>query len=500
MKLNPGKFVNQIFSISFLLLFVIISGCSDRRSKKEEPKEEVTIESLEQFSPNVKLYFECSGSMDGYVGPSVSDFKKTIRSLIGEYNDSYRDSLEIFLIAEKIEKNTLTKDVLNFTDKLKQGDFKAPSSRMEDMIRMILESTDNNTVSVLVTDGIFSIGGETNATTGLNTVESALKDALYKKTTEFKKDNIELSVLIYQLESPFEGTYYKRYGPPGNKTEIHGGKRPYYVIYLGAKNQLDSIRKLEDRCFSIGSGLKNVVEFNSKDYCGLFDVSDNSNIKREEAYWSVLSSTAKKGSFRPIKIKGGDRILKIEGVKASRRESDTTFQFAMVMDLSSLPVNNEYKTSLNNYEVDSNAGYFLDGIIPIEDYHGLKPSDLKMIKSKDGQFKGSHVFIIYSKLKSFPDINIKMKRAIPVSLSSSYGGVSEDDDVLGNMNKTFGLEYLIRGFDDGLNKYRTNPKYYFNITIPVSAGPPPGGRWLIWLAILIILGGIVLIYLKNKRR
>jgi hypothetical protein len=197
-------------------------------------------------------------------------------------------------------------------------------------------------------------------------------------------------------------------------------------------------------------------------------------------------------------------VVEITELEPSKNRDGATFQVALALNLDEVPVSEEYKLNPINYSTNNKDGYRIVEIKKIEDII-LNPKDKELLSSQDKAkpFKATHVVVIASNEKGFPPIQLKMHRKMSDSLKSSYGTFADDENVKSSLTKTFGLEYLVTGFEEAFSRKSNegNGEYlYFNLTIPISTGSSSAGGWIVAFIVLLIVGFGVFLVLKNKKR
>jgi hypothetical protein len=467
----------------------------DSRSKKEtlNPEKLSKVNSPKLTNPEVRIYFEQSGSMQGYLGANAFDFKNAIKHVLVQLDHDFpsdvNDAQNIKLYFIQNQKVDFVDQDLNvFCSSIGISTFNGGDSKMEDMITSILDSTQVNVLSIFVSDCIFSLSGA-KTLSGLSSVQGSITSKTYRKIDEFKNKGCDFGVRMYKMMYDFDGKYFTR---SNQIIPILKKKRPLYFMAMGSEMLLHKLKYNEKTVFY--EQKFQVVEINTVDYKELY------SFEKSAQYVSLLSSTLKIGVYKTKKF--GDRIVQIEGLKKSKRNEDTTFQVAIAIDLSQLPVSESYKMNVKNYEVNTKDGYNIVDIKKISNVE-LKPADKKLLTTTSGSSKATHVVVISSRESAFPSINLKMIRTPLNEFESSYGDTFEDDNVLSNLDKTFGLKYLMEGFKIAIdNKFTEGGKtnYYFSLTVPIVSNSTSTGTWVIALIVLLITSFSVFIYLKNKKR
>lgn len=244
--------------IPLILLFVFLCaffGCGGK--KIEVSVKEVNISSLRPDSPNVKVFIENSGSMDGYMCDG-SQLKDVVYDYVSDLN-GHSDTTELYYINSTIipYKGNLTSYIkdLNPQSFCQAGGSRA-NTDLGDIMAKVLKNTDDTTVVIFVSDCILDLSSK-DATKFLTNCEIRLKDEIVNA----RKRISDLGVEILQLISDFNGYYYY---PGGKKKILKDVKRPYYMWIIGDKNYLAKLNKDVPLSGLKSHGLNNIVAFTNK--------------------------------------------------------------------------------------------------------------------------------------------------------------------------------------------------------------------------------------------
>jgi hypothetical protein len=189
---------------------------------------------------NINVYLENSASMDGYV-KGVTEFETAIYNLLGDFKISgLCDSLNLNYINKTIpykKQNALPADIQDFIEKLEPSDFKQSGgdrsvSDLKNILSTVLKTVNDKNAAVLISDFVFSPGKNANAQDYLNNQGVGIKIDFAEKLKDF-----DLSAVVIQLQSNFDGLYYDKTDKPLS----FKGKRPYYVWIFGSTQQISSI-------------------------------------------------------------------------------------------------------------------------------------------------------------------------------------------------------------------------------------------------------------------
>ena len=181
-------------------------------------------------TPVVNVFMENSGSMFGYVDLNQkSMFQQAVyKYLVDIQSTGISSDFHLNFINERIiDKGT---DINRFVNNITASDFRgAPGNNsttdLAEMLTMVLNNTSGDTVSIFISDCIFSPGKKKTPQAYLNQQSTKLLESF----SSYLDKNPFTMVMIYQLTSPFKGKYYD-YQNNGRQYE---GSRPFYFIVIG---------------------------------------------------------------------------------------------------------------------------------------------------------------------------------------------------------------------------------------------------------------------------
>ena len=386
---------------------------------------------IEKF--NFNFYLENSASMDGYV-KGVTEFETTNYNLLGDIKISgICDSLNLYYINKEIpyaKKNALSPDIQDFIERLEPSTFRQrggnrSTSDLSNILKKLINSVDENNVSILVSDFVFSPGNGKNAVEYLNNQSVGIKINFAEKI-----DNFDLTTIIIQLESKFNGIYYDK---ENKKTSIKD-TRPYYLWIFGNEKQIESILN-NNIIDNIKGGYLNRIVFQP--------------IKKSIPLNFKILYSNKIGSF---KLSEGSKGPISEAKKSKKNQNTGSFGFSMAVDFSNSLQDEDYFLDISNYML-SNTNYKLE----IEKIKGNSiPVSLQGF---------THVLNFKTENLIEENLEVNIIGAIP---NWVFDSTSIDDSNIknneGEMNKTFGFKYLIEGVS-GAYFRETNKINTINIRI-----------------------------------
>lgn len=392
------------------------------------------VSETQQTAFNINVYLENSASMDGYV-TGVTDFETAIYNLLGDFKISkVCDSLNLNYINNSIpysKKNALPADIQDFIEKLEPSTFRQKGgdrsvSDLKNIINTVLNAVNDHNVAVLISDFVFSPGKNVNAQDYLNNQGVGVKIDFAEKIKGF-----DLSAVIIQLESNFEGTYYDK----TNKAIPFKGKRPYYIWIFGSNQQVSSIldKKILD---NLKGGYLNRLVLQSKK-------------EQSEPNYKILSSP-KIGDFSRTEL--NNKIIS-DASLSKENQNKGYFGFNLAVDFSNSIQDPNYFLDTTNYLL-SNPNYQIE---------------VESISNKNDPSLSGFTHLIKLKTTDLRDeiLEIQVVGQTPnwVYTSSSI----DDSNILNEIpeqQKTFGLQFIIEGVSDAFYpKSSSNALTTFTVTI-----------------------------------
>lgn len=421
---------NVVYSLLFLLAIIVCScmgGKGDRGSLRGDVKSapepsEVVDDKL--VHPVVNVYLENSGSMNGYVDGGKTMFQQDVYNYLSDVNISGIPSeMNLFFINSKIiPQNSVISDFINrlTPNMFRVAGGNTTTTDMADIFKLILENTANDTVSIFISDCIFSPGNIKTPEAYLTNQQIGIKESFAK----YALNHPNFGVMVYQMSSNFNGRYYDF----RNRPHQYNGERPYYIWVMGNASYLALLRDAIPNSKFQGSGVNNFWFA--------------SNIYFDDINYSVLP-TPRKGTF--------DKIGKAN-LKNMKTDKDKEFMFTIAADLRllELMLGDDYLMDSSNYA----------RLI------GKKLSEEIMIdinRNELAKSPATHNFSLKTE-------NYIPKGEIKVILQCltpkwAYSMTDDDDTTLDDTNKmkTYGLKYLLDGVQQGITA--RNSGYYMNMIV-----------------------------------
>ena len=416
-------------SLLTLLLIWGIASCNGNGGRTVLPPKQETKSVHVQPIQDINVYLENSGSMDGYVKGNTG-FEQSIYAYLTELQiGKLVDTLNLNYINSQVIP--LGHDVETFIHNIEPVDFRKHggnlgTSDIAIVLDSILKRHHEHDISIFISDCIISPGSK-YASSPQN-----LNSYLLEQRTKIKKSFVQslerskgnLSVVICQLTSSFDGKFYNKVDYP----KYYKGNRPFYIWIIGSTSHIKQMldKAALESLKGNGADLDNV--------CTLVSSSKGFDYR--------VLLTPRLGSFDLDRTAPKTTICDIR--KESKGQQKGMFMFSVGVNLNQLPLDKSYLMDIANYEV-SNKDY-----------------TLSVKEQKTGRYP--YIFNLSSKIASRGNITIMLKKQFPQ-------WVEERTDLLGDdlvkdnaTDKTYGLKYLIEGVYEA---FKTRQENYaeFKITI-----------------------------------
>ena len=417
-------------AISFLLIGCVIIGCviigcggsshrkgkSGRSSKKDTATAYI---SPVEYTPIINVYIENSGSMDGYV-KGQTEFEHIV------YN--YLVDLKQIRVAKELHLNYINSQILpqqddinDFIQKLEPTSFRARggnrgTSDLALMIKEILKETNDSTVSIFISDCIFSPGKGKDANDYLNNQQIGIKNYI----GDYINKHPQFAVVGYRCMSQFEGFCYDK----NDSGKYYKGSRPFYIWLFGGQGALNRIR-IE-------------MQKNNRPLKGV-----------ENSIIAFVGGTDMPDSCYAVKIKSGnfdlDRSDPQHSIKNLKADKGGRVRFSVEVNYAPIILDDDYLCKTEVYEL------------------GDPKFELVSAERIDEYKKYSHILTFETKHVHPSSLEIELKKDIP-----SWPQQYNDDEGNGindsNADKTYGIKYMTEGIREAF----ASKNYYTRMTININ--------------------------------
>lgn len=423
--MNKKLIKPMLFTLAISIIAGFICGCTSPRSKRlgdnADIKQDTATAYIDavDFNPVVNVYLENSGSMDGYV-KGQTEFEQIVYNyLVNLKLAKITSELNLFYI----NSNLLPQqdDVQDFIEKLEPTTFKAKggkrgSSDISQMIAMIMDEMNDSTVSIFISDCIFSPGKGKDAAEYLNNQQIGIKNSVGLYFNKHPK----LAVLGYRCMSSFNGYYYDK----NDAGTMYNGKRPFYIWLFGTQGALNRIQN---------EMIKNHYQ--------LDDVQNE--------FVAFAGGTTMPDSSYAVKMKSGNFDLKrsdskhsIENLKADRNGK---VRFSVEVNYAPLILNDTYLCDTSMYKIND-SNYRVVSVERIKEYK-----------------KYSHIINIEADRVHPSSLEIQLCTGTPMwpeHYNDESGNQLSDE----NSDKTFGIKYMTNGLASAIIRQ----DYYTRMTININ--------------------------------
>lgn len=408
--------------VSFLLSTIIGCGGSHRGKGKINSNKKDTATayiSPVEFTPIINIYIENSGSMDGYV-KGQTEFEQIV------YN--YLVDLKQIRVAKELNLNYINSEILpqqddirDFIEKLEPTSFKAKggnrgASDMALMINDILSEMNDSTVSIFISDCIFSPGKGKNAEDYLVNQQIGIKNFL----GDYINEHPNLAVVGYRCMSQFEGLCYDK----NDLGKYYKGSRPFYIWLFGGQGAINRIRIEMQKNNRPLKGVENVFTV----FTGGKDMSI-----------SDYAVKIKSGNFDLDKDDPKHSIMNLKADKGGR------IRFSVEVNYAPLILSDEYLCNMEHYEL-SDPKFKLISVERIKEYK-----------------KYSHLLTFETEHVHPTTLDVIINK-VPPTWPELYNDDEGNEITEDNADKTFGIKYMAEGIASALNK----KNYYTRMTININ--------------------------------
>ncbi len=217
--------------------------------------------------------------MDGYVRNST-EFEAALSDLLVQSQYYYdNENLSINFVNTKIYTSQID-EVQKFVEALEPE--KAPYkvgdrtiSKLNEILKMVLDSTNQNNISILVSDCIYSLDKKNDTEGALELEKSLTKGAFLEKSKQFG-----FTTIVLKMKSKCTGNYWNK---DNSSVYLNGASRPYYIWIIGSKEHINEFSK-------------NIKIQSLKGFEHSYFLSNFTKVK--QPYYSVLKETNRLGRFK----------------------------------------------------------------------------------------------------------------------------------------------------------------------------------------------------------
>ena len=307
----------------------LVNNCEGKKDGDAHilPSDSTTVATTK---PVVRIYVENSGSMNGYV-TTDSQFKNALGRLITKANRTYPNT-QLRFVNQDICYSPLCDNLDDFVLNLNTATMKVGNTSSTDInkiFEMILDRTQGDTISVLVSDCMYDVE---NVGSKLSAAANSTMGKFMGAISRAHDAKEEFGVIIMQCMSEFNGNYYE-----GNTAIPCNGLRPYYIIAMGGLKQLMHFNEQME------------LENTSTGLPGL----THKYMLSSGGTWTLDNTTARvyiRDFTNAKKIQLEDNRLDIRKITTDHDKPNLTF--AVALGVSHLFVDRAYLLDKENYAVE----------------------------------------------------------------------------------------------------------------------------------------------------
>lgn len=400
----------------------------------------ITTPNSNQLTVNV--YIENSGSMNGFIN-KASEFQDAIQKMMVLLKYYYKQSnikLNYINTAVYPQQVSANKPIEDFAvDMLNPEKFRrvgaVHSTDLNDIVKLVLNGVDENSISILISDCIYSITGTASTKTLLCDCKNKTMGAFLAKTDEYPN----LATTIVRLVSNFDGFYWDYQHPSGNIRHSLNCTRPYYMCIIGTEENVSLFNK--NICVEKMKGYENKYVLTSSMFL--------------DSEYSALIRTDCRAMFR---VNGRSPYRALDRARAH----GGVFQFAIGANLSEIPLSDIEKVNPKSYRITQGNNYKIVSVAKI-DTTQMHFSDKEIVRNNHL----THEIVV--KTEQPFDVEIGVLRGIPDWVTSNS---SEDDTMIDTdpdeWGKTFGLKYFVKGISEAYQVITADSTYYTKYRIKIT--------------------------------
>lgn len=421
------------FFIISLIVFTISCESRDDRLKNSEtegtientetPGKEATKTPKERKIGKAVFYLENSESMFGYVN-GYTEYVSVVSGLAykNRFSDENTERQFYFINGgDNLKINYIGNKASDLNDKLNLKSYSCgdiTKSNLNSMFQIALSIAKQDTISILISDGIYDIGKRQAPMNALSTEGNETKEKFINRLSEG-----DFQTIIIKLNSHFDGKYF----PVTGGIKRLSQDRPFYIWIFGETELLNEY-------------------FNDEYIESLKGFNDIARFLRLTELKVPYEATAenKIGEFDFDK---GDRN-KLLNVEPDR--NGNAFQFSVAVDFSDLPFSGSFFTTTNNYSI-SNSNMKIKAV-----------SEIGNTKLYGLDFTPTHLIILGTERSPICQLKISLLNKVPKWIGET--NLKDESDIIGDTTHTFGFKFLTDAISDAY-KYKNKQKNIANFQI-----------------------------------
>lgn len=397
----------------FLTFVTHLTSCGCRRHRSNTPAASLNEEKPETIAQKVTptqtkgkigkaiFFLENSGSMFGFVN-GFTEYVDVVSELTEKPTFAEEKTLREFFFVNGDQELKITyigNNPADLKDKLNVKGFNCgdiSKSDLNAMFQLALSKAKKDTISILISDGIYDIGSPTSPLNKLSTEGRETRSRFIERLNEG-----HLQTIIIKLISHFDGKYFASTGG-SIKLQQH---RPFYVWIFGKTELLNNY--FPNEYIKSLNGYSNFARFLKMNQLNV-------------AYQATAYN--KIGNFK------FDKRNKNKLIRVKTDRNGKGFQFTIAVDYSGLPFSNTYLTTTSNYFVN-HSKFSIQKISRIGD-----------IKLYGLNFTPTHLITIATNENPICQLEISLKYMLPDWIEKT--NIDTERNIIGDTSHTFGFKFL----------------------------------------------------------
>lgn len=375
----------------------------------------------------VIVYLENSESMFGYVN-GFTQYVDAVSELAEKplfvAENTKREFY--FINGGKLQINKIGDNPSSLKSKLNKTGFNCgdiTKSNLNAMFQTTLEKAQNDTITLLISDGIYDVD---QPDASLNTLAILGKGTRSKFISQLQNGDIE--TLLIKLNSNFDGKYF--YSSKRGYIKIKQS-RPFYIWVFGKST-------LVDKYFT--------EEYISNHLKGYDNYARFLKINKDNIPYQVSPSINVKGTFKP------DRRNENSLTNANVGRHEEGFQFSIAVDFSHLPFSESYLTDTSNYSANNN--FNVKDIKPIR---ANQKYDINTLKNP------THIITVSTEKSPYGSLEIELKNKIPNWIQET--SIDNENEI--DTTHTYGFKFLTKAISEAYD-YENSEKDLATFKIEIS--------------------------------
>jgi len=401
--------------ITILIGLTILSGCSgcnnrsERLNEKELNTDEqntsiIVSDNSDRKINKVVFFLENSGSLKGYVNGDT-DFKTSLTALA--HLPDFDKSKKTFYFINGKKENCEVEFIGNNSETLEKGliskKYNKSYSDLTKMFEVALDSSQNNNISILITDGLYDVGESDNPKKAL---EKEVE--ITQETFRNKLNNSDIETIIIKAYSNFNGSYCFA---SSSGSQLINQQRPYYIFIFGNSKLLN---KLNEETFN-------------KKVKGFANIARFIKLEKKEIPYQATNKN-KLGDFRPDR-RGLNKLINVESDRNGQG-----FQFSYATDFSSLPYSDLYLETIENYSCSD------------DNYEVVSVTKIKKKIYEITSFIPTHLITVSTQNSPYCELSVSLKNVVPIWIVNTNS--DNESNIDNNTTQTFGFKFLTNAISE----------------------------------------------------